>query len=538
MKTGISKSKLLSVSLILIIVAGSFYLGKVFAGASPTIPVVITPGSIGPCTWFISLDGTTPIAQAKVGGLSVSPGDNVVGTAGEDLGVFLNAITGQGQKYCFSGQTFTFSSTWNLPAIAESGQADAWGITGISPTGSAYFTKLQAGSAPSGTVFQSATGFTGSILFLGYNSAAGTGISNGEISGITFSGMPLPNTQSGSATLQQTAPNACIRGLDVENFVLSYLTIINCYRGIYFSTNGGNTNDGDEFHHIWFGYNRFGLWIDGQSQVISAHEIYGYVDYGNFIYIAATWTNLNDVFSNGDDYELLNSSNSTIRIISNGYFSGLNWYIANGKNAALAGIRAIQIDLGAVNATVALNHLWISGVNGNGIILNEDGRPGNVLIDDVHEGASPEPLGGAGIINGYGVAALIHRSDNENVTVINSDFTGCKFGALYGNFTFVSNIRSLVTTNSGVATILNMASTVTVTHQLGNTPATQSYAGNHLTPTYVLVTPSSNFGAGLSWWVSTVGSTTFVINTSSAVTGSQTFYWTAVWLPAGTQIGP
>ena len=85
-----------------------------WATPSPSIGRTVTPGSIGPCTWFISLDGTTPVAQAMIGGLSVSPGDNVVGTTGQDMAVFLSTYAVSGNNLCFSGQTFTFSSALTM----------------------------------------------------------------------------------------------------------------------------------------------------------------------------------------------------------------------------------------------------------------------------------------------------------------------------------------------------------------------------------------------------------------------------------------
>lgn len=72
----------------------------------------ITGGTPGACTWSVGLVNTNqPYSTAQVNGLSVAIGDNVLGTPGEDMGTFLNAISTPGQTYCFTPQTFTFSST-------------------------------------------------------------------------------------------------------------------------------------------------------------------------------------------------------------------------------------------------------------------------------------------------------------------------------------------------------------------------------------------------------------------------------------------
>src|SRR5438477_8862217 len=106
----------LAPSLILVIVSVSLYEGGVLATPSPTVTRTGTGGAIGPCTWFVSLDGTTPVAEAMIGGLPVGPGDNVVGTAGEDVAVFLNGLQAQNEHLCFSdGTTFSFGTTSWVP---------------------------------------------------------------------------------------------------------------------------------------------------------------------------------------------------------------------------------------------------------------------------------------------------------------------------------------------------------------------------------------------------------------------------------------
>jgi hypothetical protein len=85
----------------------------VLATPSPSIGQVVTPGVVGPCDYFISMDGTTPVAhfQSNKGG---TPGDNLVGTPGQDTGAFLNSITATGINFCLGGNTFSFSTTWIL----------------------------------------------------------------------------------------------------------------------------------------------------------------------------------------------------------------------------------------------------------------------------------------------------------------------------------------------------------------------------------------------------------------------------------------
>src|SRR5881296_2331964 len=111
--TTISKPKLLGIFLILIVSAGSFYLGQVLASPAPSIGHVVTPGEVGPCDYYIYMDGTTPVAnfESSLGG---TPGDNKVGTPGQDVGAFLNGITAAYVNYCFAPENFTLTSQWTL----------------------------------------------------------------------------------------------------------------------------------------------------------------------------------------------------------------------------------------------------------------------------------------------------------------------------------------------------------------------------------------------------------------------------------------
>src|SRR5438270_1182451 len=112
----ISKPKLLAVAIILLVASTSFYIG-VHSVPSPTIGRTVTGGDLGPCDYYVYVDGTTPVAlfESHKGGV---PGDNLVGTPGEDIGTVLNPITTTGVVICVSGEAFNIGSTWLLqPSI-------------------------------------------------------------------------------------------------------------------------------------------------------------------------------------------------------------------------------------------------------------------------------------------------------------------------------------------------------------------------------------------------------------------------------------
>lgn len=75
----------------------------------------------------------------------------------------------------------------------------------------------------------------------------------------------------------------------------------------------------------------------------------------------------------------------------------------------------------------------------------------------------------------------------------------------------VEDIRGYTTENSGIATILNGNTSVTVNHGLAETP------------TKVIVTPQ----ADTRYWVDNVGTSTFRINIPTALSSDVSFYWKA-----------
>ena len=69
--------------------------------------------------------------------------------------------------------------------------------------------------------------------------------------------------------------------------------------------------------------------------------------------------------------------------------------------------------------------------------------------------------------------------------------------------------------NHGSATIGAAATSVTVTHNLGDTPDV------------VMVVPTATWGTAAKFWVSDIGATTFKINVDAAPGANLTFDWVA-----------
>lgn len=110
--------------LLLIVGISSGLVGWHFASGSASSAAnnVVTPSwSQGACTWTISVNSNNqPEAHALIGGLSVSPGDNVIGTAGQDVMAFLSTnIIANNQKLCFNGSTFSTSTGLTLKGFSN-----------------------------------------------------------------------------------------------------------------------------------------------------------------------------------------------------------------------------------------------------------------------------------------------------------------------------------------------------------------------------------------------------------------------------------
>jgi hypothetical protein len=161
-----------------------------------------------------------------------------------------------------------------------------------------------------------------------------------------------------------------------------------------------------------------------------------------------------------------------------------------GCNFTNGGIRTansyshIYMDFGN-NNTITGNVFQSPSTNGQlQYFINEQGsQNSNTIVSNTFK------------INGTLGTALVNRS------------TGTPLSVYRANTGYVTNA-------SGTATI-TAATTLTVTHGLTTTP------------TRVIITPTTDPGAGIRWWISAKGATTFTLTTSAAATF--TFDWHA-WI--------
>lgn len=118
----------------------------------------------------------------------------------------------------------------------------------------------------------------------------------------------------------------------------------------------------------------------------------------------------------------------------------------------------------------------------------------------------------------YGV--FVSGTSTNNFLVQYNDLRGNNSVGLLntstGSGSVITQNVGYVTENSGTATVAAGNTSVTVTHGVAVTP----------TAANVAATPSSSLGSATTFWISSVGATTFVINTNVAPGGSgATFSW-------------
>ena len=93
--------------LVLLVLAGSTMI-DVGARYYPNTGWTTEAGNVVPCTWLVSLVGTTPFARAQVSTSLVSnPGGTLVGTSGEEITAFLTAVVADNESICFGAATFS-----------------------------------------------------------------------------------------------------------------------------------------------------------------------------------------------------------------------------------------------------------------------------------------------------------------------------------------------------------------------------------------------------------------------------------------------
>lgn len=347
----------------------------------------------------------------------------------------INDAVANGQSIHLKPGYYSLNAPILIAANGETGQSTVKTIEGETLSGDAYFTKLQT-DVPEGTVLAAAVGYTGSIIEVGYNAAPLVGVRNLEISHLTISGLPLPNAMSGGASIAMASDEAGIKATNLINAKFHDLTIINCYTGIYLTTNGW-TNDGIELHHIWAGYNNWAFYSAGQTQVLTIHDTYTYLNYMGGYYIAGNSVDMNNIFSNADSWENETMPNSAMILTSNGFIRGRGIYIQNGKDGVKDGSRGINLNIGYTNATIDLSQVVIQGVNGNGIVLTDNNKFGYVFLNKIY--CSPSTtgyLGGEGDIKDYGFTDT--ENDGISIVVSESIFKNCGFGGLVGDFQSVS----------------------------------------------------------------------------------------------------
>ncbi len=159
-----------------------------FSAPDPNIGRTLTGGAYGPCTWFIYLSSgangnNIPIANAQVPGLSVNPGDNIIGTASQDIGAFVNSlITSTNEHLCFDNGIFKVATTILYDANVRGDHNFV--ITGSGAGGCAPVIADCSAGQEGGTYFLS-TGANPVIKILGIN---GDPIDNPVVEYLTIDG--------------------------------------------------------------------------------------------------------------------------------------------------------------------------------------------------------------------------------------------------------------------------------------------------------------------------------------------------------------
>jgi len=354
-----------------------------------------------------------------------------------------NAITillaNDGGTILFKVGLYTFDASILIPAAATT-YAKTLKLLGESFFTDVLATKTMPANLPQGVVFQSADGFTGTILNVGYDAASGVLTKGVEVGNIIFSGHALPYLDIYASSITMTSGNAGLKATNIINGYFHHLGFINCYYGLWLTTNGG-TNDGVILDHLWAGYNRYGIYLDGADQFVEVSNIYTYLNYGTGFHAAGMGIDLDSISSNADDWDDNVTKTAAIEIASSGFVRGRNIFIENGKDGALSGQRGMTLYITSdYNATISLTQVVIQSVGGNGIVVYDTNKAGFIDLTQVF--CSPSSyayLGGDGSIGNYGIESLIQHTDGTQLRIYNSVFKYAGWMGMHGNFTVVTN---------------------------------------------------------------------------------------------------
>lgn len=183
-----------------------------------------------------------------------------------------------------------------------------------------------------------------------------------------------------------------------------------------------------------------------------------------------------------------------------------NTLIGNG----LYGLQLVAVAGAAVTGNTISGNNTTANANGGAIGLFD--LDGHYCIDSTIVGNRLANYYGG---DNYGIYSS-SASNAGNIVVANRMTS---FNTAQSNLSITANQVSLnlgwATAARGSATIASGTSSIVVAFTLPATPASGQ----------ISVTPTANPGAGLSWWIDTIGASAFTIHTSSNVAANTSFNW-------------
>lgn len=430
------KNKVYAILAILALLSISFYGGYVYAQTSTTF--TISSGIYPESTFTVWVSGSNYYAKNDYGAIP-SWGSGSTNASY----VINNAVT---EIFTYGGSlllkrgTYSLDSSILIPAVIQTGESKSWKIRGESLTGDIYYTKLQ--STILGTVLEPTATFNGSIFDIGYNAAFQTHVENFEISHLTISGTPLPDLNFGLSYIKMDSGEAGIKATNIQNAKIHDIAFVNCYYGLYLTTSG-SSNDMIELNHLGFGYNLYGVRIDGGTNTLKADSIYGYINYRTFMLAGGKHTILSNIWSNVAGRDQTGYDGTNIRLESNGLIVLRDSSIQNAYGGVWSGANGLRLILSVVNASIIVENTVIQGVNGSAIRVMEANRAGYFYFSQVLVSPSPTSYyGGEGRNNGFGIDSDLQNSTGAILSVEDSIFKNDVSGARTGNFTKWEDIET------------------------------------------------------------------------------------------------
>lgn len=402
---------------------------KILMTASPSVGWTLTGGNQQPCTWFVSMDGTTPYARAGVAVSGLNPGDGKTGSLGQDPAQFVMSLLGSSQRVCFSNQKFIVNSPFNLTTANNDDTFSGSGMFSTIIQQSTTYARCGCQQATGGVFENAAQSTTGvqniTIQNLAIDGNKGNRAFVVDDEGIRFDGATNAlnvNIYIDHVYMHDTT-GGCIQSRYINHFVVSNFLLENC----------NTAGQGGIYHGIYCIRCWNFIYSDGIATGMAdgSGVKVGLQSYDGTIANVISIKNAKDGFemSGGTGTDLVHDIVYTGDVGDNNTLNGFDGNVGNGL--VRLSIALSEFSFNTINGII-LNGVNDSSINGGVIFHNGSGWQGIRMVTGGAPGDNRIAITGTRIgdnLSGATQGTAIYMVSDTSITITGGIFT---YGAGYG----------------------------------------------------------------------------------------------------------